>query len=116
MTTIALPPSASPISSTAAGSTRLPPNGATSSTPPPERSSPKSPWQTRLKSIKPSKPLPPPSPNGDALRPKTASSRSSKLKMLLEDHIDDIARIITLENGKTFTEAKAEMRRAIENA
>src|SRR5277367_592818 len=38
-----------------------------------------------------------------------------KLKMLLEDHIDDIARIITTENGKTFTEAKAEMRRAIEN-
>src|SRR5262244_267746 len=38
-----------------------------------------------------------------------------KLKMLLEDHIDDIARIITMENGKTFTEAKAEMRRAIEN-
>ena len=38
-----------------------------------------------------------------------------KLKMLLEDHIDDIARIITQENGKTFTEAKAEMRRGIEN-
>src|SRR5438045_7194419 len=38
-----------------------------------------------------------------------------KLKMLLEDHIDEIARIITQENGKTFTEAKAEMRRAIEN-
>ena len=38
-----------------------------------------------------------------------------KLKMLLEDHIDDIARIITQENGKTLTEAKAEMRRAIEN-
>src|SRR5256885_5624104 len=38
-----------------------------------------------------------------------------KLKMLLEDHIDDIARIITQENGKTFTEAKGEMRRAIEN-
>src|ERR1700683_840001 len=38
-----------------------------------------------------------------------------KLKMLLEDRIDDIARIITQENGKTFTEAKAEMRRAIEN-
>src|SRR5579862_4384283 len=38
-----------------------------------------------------------------------------KLKMLLEEHIDEIARIITLENGKTFTEAKAEMRRAIEN-
>ncbi|HUA14726.1 MAG TPA: CoA-acylating methylmalonate-semialdehyde dehydrogenase [Verrucomicrobiae bacterium] len=38
-----------------------------------------------------------------------------KLKVLLEEHIDDIARIITMENGKTFTEAKAEMRRAIEN-
>ena len=38
-----------------------------------------------------------------------------KLKMLLEDHIADIARIITLENGKTFAEGKAEMRRAIEN-
>jgi malonate-semialdehyde dehydrogenase (acetylating) / methylmalonate-semialdehyde dehydrogenase len=38
-----------------------------------------------------------------------------KLKMLLEEHIDDIARIITMENGKTFGEAKAEMRRAIEN-
>src|SRR5579859_6349177 len=38
-----------------------------------------------------------------------------KLKMLLEEHIGDIARIITQENGKTFTEAKAEMRRAIEN-
>jgi malonate-semialdehyde dehydrogenase (acetylating)/methylmalonate-semialdehyde dehydrogenase len=35
--------------------------------------------------------------------------------MLLEDHIDDIARIITQENGKTFAEGKAEMRRAIEN-
>ena len=38
-----------------------------------------------------------------------------KLKQLLEDHQDDIARVITRENGKTFTEAKAEMRRAIEN-
>ena len=38
-----------------------------------------------------------------------------RLKMLLEDHIDDIARIITQENGKTFAEAKAEMRRGIEN-
>ncbi len=38
-----------------------------------------------------------------------------KLKTLLEDHIEDIARIITQENGKTFSEAKAEMRRAIEN-
>jgi len=38
-----------------------------------------------------------------------------KLKHLLEDHVDELARIITLENGKTFTEAKAELRRAIEN-
>jgi len=38
-----------------------------------------------------------------------------KLKMLLEDHIEELARIITLENGKTFAESKAELRRAIEN-
>jgi malonate-semialdehyde dehydrogenase (acetylating)/methylmalonate-semialdehyde dehydrogenase len=38
-----------------------------------------------------------------------------KLKQLLEEHIDEISRCITEENGKTFTEAKAEMRRAIEN-
>jgi malonate-semialdehyde dehydrogenase (acetylating)/methylmalonate-semialdehyde dehydrogenase len=38
-----------------------------------------------------------------------------KLKMLLEEHLDHIARIITLENGKTLAEAKGEMRRAIEN-
>jgi malonate-semialdehyde dehydrogenase (acetylating) / methylmalonate-semialdehyde dehydrogenase len=38
-----------------------------------------------------------------------------KLKQLLEDHIDDLGRIITTENGKTFAEGKAEMRRAIEN-
>src|SRR5436305_4813627 len=38
-----------------------------------------------------------------------------KLKQLLEEHIDDLARIITQENGKTFAEAKGEMRRAIEN-
>src|SRR5271168_1488739 len=38
-----------------------------------------------------------------------------RLKQLLEDHIDELSRIITQENGKTFTEAKAEWRRAIEN-
>ncbi len=38
-----------------------------------------------------------------------------KLKVLLEDHIDELSRMITQENGKTFTEAKGEMRRAIEN-
>ena len=38
-----------------------------------------------------------------------------KLKQLLEDHIDEIARLITLESGKSFAESKAEMQRAIEN-
>ena len=38
-----------------------------------------------------------------------------KLKQLLEEHLDELARIITLENGKTFAESKAELRRAIEN-
>ncbi len=38
-----------------------------------------------------------------------------KLKDLLDTHIDEIARTITLENGKTFGESKGEMRRAIEN-
>jgi len=38
-----------------------------------------------------------------------------KMKTLLDDHIDEIARTITMECGKTFDEAKAEMRRAIEN-
>src|SRR5271167_2813477 len=38
-----------------------------------------------------------------------------KLKQLLEDHIDELSSLITQENGKTFAEAKAEWRRAIEN-
>lgn len=38
-----------------------------------------------------------------------------KLKQLLEDHLDELGRIITLENGKTFGESKGELRRAIEN-
>lgn len=38
-----------------------------------------------------------------------------RLKTLLEAHIDEIARVITVENGKTFAEAKAEIRRGIEN-
>ena len=38
-----------------------------------------------------------------------------KLKNLLEENIDDIAKTITLECGKTLGEAKGEMRRAIEN-
>src|SRR6266853_639277 len=38
-----------------------------------------------------------------------------KLKHILEAEIEDLARVLTTENGKTFTEAKAELRRAIEN-
>ena len=38
-----------------------------------------------------------------------------KLKNLLEENIDELSRIITIENGKTFGEAKAELRRGIEN-
>ena len=37
------------------------------------------------------------------------------LKTLLDQHIDELARIITTENGKTLAEAKAEIRRGIEN-
>lgn len=38
-----------------------------------------------------------------------------KFKQLLEANIDDMARTITNECGKTFKEAVAEMRRGVEN-
>lgn len=38
-----------------------------------------------------------------------------KLKNLLEDHFEDIARTITMECGKTIGESRGELRRAIEN-
>ena len=38
-----------------------------------------------------------------------------KLKTLLEEHIEDLARTITMEAGKTLVESRGEMRRAIEN-
>lgn len=38
-----------------------------------------------------------------------------KLKNLLEEHFDDLAKTITLECGKTLAESKGELRRAIEN-
>ncbi len=38
-----------------------------------------------------------------------------KLKYLLEENIDELSRTITLECGKTLEEARAEMRRSIEN-
>ena len=38
-----------------------------------------------------------------------------KLKHLLEENIEDIAKTITIESGKTYKESIGEMRRAIEN-
>jgi malonate-semialdehyde dehydrogenase (acetylating)/methylmalonate-semialdehyde dehydrogenase len=38
-----------------------------------------------------------------------------KFKMLLEDHVDELAKIITNECGKTFKESVGELRRGIEN-
>ena len=38
-----------------------------------------------------------------------------KLKQLLEENIEELGRLITLECGKSFIESKAEMQRAIEN-
>jgi malonate-semialdehyde dehydrogenase (acetylating) / methylmalonate-semialdehyde dehydrogenase len=38
-----------------------------------------------------------------------------KLKALLEENFDDLARTITLECGKTLAESRGEMRRAVEN-
>ena len=38
-----------------------------------------------------------------------------KLKTLLDDHFEEIARTITMECGKTLAESRGEMRRAVEN-
>jgi malonate-semialdehyde dehydrogenase (acetylating)/methylmalonate-semialdehyde dehydrogenase len=38
-----------------------------------------------------------------------------RLKRLLEEHADEIARITTMENGKTLAESRAELARGIEN-
>lgn len=38
-----------------------------------------------------------------------------KMKQILEANVDDIAKICTMESGKTFAESKAEMVRAVEN-
>jgi malonate-semialdehyde dehydrogenase (acetylating)/methylmalonate-semialdehyde dehydrogenase len=38
-----------------------------------------------------------------------------KFRALLEQHGDEIARLTTQENGKTFTESRAELQRGIEN-
>jgi malonate-semialdehyde dehydrogenase (acetylating) / methylmalonate-semialdehyde dehydrogenase len=38
-----------------------------------------------------------------------------RLKALLEEHLEELARLITIENGKTLAESKGELRRGIEN-
>ena len=38
-----------------------------------------------------------------------------RLKQLLESHFDELARIVTTENGKTLAEARGELRRGVEN-
>ncbi|HKT12768.1 MAG TPA: CoA-acylating methylmalonate-semialdehyde dehydrogenase [Terriglobia bacterium] len=38
-----------------------------------------------------------------------------KLKQILEEHFEEIARTITIENGKTLAESRGELRRAVEN-
>jgi malonate-semialdehyde dehydrogenase (acetylating)/methylmalonate-semialdehyde dehydrogenase len=38
-----------------------------------------------------------------------------KFKQLLEEHLDELAQVITIENGKTLAESKGEIRRGIEN-
>lgn len=38
-----------------------------------------------------------------------------KLKQLLEDNFEDLARILTMENGKTLADSRGELRRGIEN-
>ena len=38
-----------------------------------------------------------------------------KLKQLLEENMDELAKLITLECGKTYAEAKGEMQRGLEN-
>jgi malonate-semialdehyde dehydrogenase (acetylating) / methylmalonate-semialdehyde dehydrogenase len=38
-----------------------------------------------------------------------------RLKALMEEHFDELARTITIENGKVLDDARGEMRRAVEN-
>jgi malonate-semialdehyde dehydrogenase (acetylating) / methylmalonate-semialdehyde dehydrogenase len=38
-----------------------------------------------------------------------------RLKQLLEEHFEEIARLITTENGKTLAESRGELRRGVEN-
>ena len=52
---------------------------------------------------------------GAPCRQRNESNFCSALSQLLEEHFEDIARTITIENGKTLAEARGELRRGIEN-
>ncbi|MBD2086636.1 CoA-acylating methylmalonate-semialdehyde dehydrogenase [Trichocoleus sp. ST-U3] len=54
-------------------------------------------------------------PNWRRIPPTERVQYLFKLKFLLEEHLDELSRIVTLECGKTFAESKAELQRAIEN-
>ena len=54
----------------------------------------------------------------DAWRRTPATARIQhlfKLKELMEAHFEELARSVTLENGKVLEDARGEMRRAVEN-
>jgi malonate-semialdehyde dehydrogenase (acetylating)/methylmalonate-semialdehyde dehydrogenase len=48
-------------------------------------------------------------PPGDRIQP------LFKIRSLLQNHLDELSRLISLENGKTISEARGELQRAIEN-
>jgi malonate-semialdehyde dehydrogenase (acetylating)/methylmalonate-semialdehyde dehydrogenase len=54
-------------------------------------------------------------PNWRRIPPTERVQYLFKLKFLLEEHLDELSRIVTLECGKTFAESKAELQRAMEN-
>jgi len=53
--------------------------------------------------------------NADSVPPADRIQYLFRLKQLLDENFEDIARIISTENGKTLAEARGELRRGIEN-
>src|SRR5260221_5439432 len=47
--------------------------------------------------------------------PYTRARSMFKFKNLLEEHFEELSRTVVIEHGKTIDEARAEVRRAIEN-
>jgi len=47
--------------------------------------------------------------------PYTRARAMFKFKNLMEEHFEELSRLVVIENGKTIDEARAEVRRAIEN-